>query len=239
MRRTLTTMVTLAACGLLAGGCLVKKRRAALVPHMVPSPRSGQPIYDGAGQLYMHYSAVSHLQNPREAPDANAGVYIPRHQIGAGARLRLAQNWDMGFIMEYGLRHGAFKVASDVPPGPDMDTIGAGLSFGYSIRATRRFRIGLAFDTLLYFIPKVEYIADAGCTEAGGWDCTVTDRGTEVEPVFSLSVIPSFRALPWLTIFAGITLRNHPTIQKEGWDSVITTDDATCWNSLFRGSIRR
>ncbi len=199
-------------------GCAVRTRRAALVPHMVPSPRSGQPIRGGLGQIYLHHSAVTSLRNPREAPEANAGVYIPRYQIGGGMRFRIGRDFDMGLVMEYGLRQGSIAVAEDVPPRPSRDTFGIGLSFAYSIRATRRFRIGLTFDPFLYFIPKVEYPATS-CNPPDWVGCVPSDKDTEVVPVLSFSVIPSVLVNRWLVLFGGITVRNHPTIEKEGWDT--------------------
>lgn len=198
-------------------GCMVEKNRAALVPHMVPSPRSGQPIHGGRGSLYLHHSAVTHMRNPHEARDSNSGVYIPRYQIGGGGRIRFGQNWDLGFIFEHGLRSGSIAVAPDVPPRPNQDVFGLGMSVGYSIPATPRFRVGLVLDTLLYAVPKVEYYASE-CNKDTNWEnCTPVNRETNVVPVFSLSVIPSVLVSRFLVLFGGITVRNHPTIEKEGW----------------------
>jgi hypothetical protein len=220
----LTAVVALGA-GVVLGagaGCAVRTRQAAVVPHMTPSPRSGQPVRGGLGEAFLHHSAVTHMRNPHEAPNANAGVYIPRYQIGAGARFRLGQNFDIGPVFEYGLRQGSFAVAEDVPPRPDKDTMGFGLSVAYSIHATSRFRIGIAVDTLLYFIPKVAYIDDTACSPPD-WNCQKVDDDVDVVPVLALSVMPSVLVTRWLVLFGGITLRNHPTIDKESWTT--TWDD--------------
>jgi hypothetical protein len=211
--------VALVALGaILTVGSSVQKRRAAVVPHMVPTPRSGQPIHDGRGQVYVENSIVTRAKNPTEAPDANAGLYIPRYQMGGGARLRLGQNWDLGVLFEYGFRRGAITVADDVPPGPDHGAFGAGLSVGYSIPATRFFRIGLVLDTMLYAVPYMEYLA-SNC--APPFDtCTGGEKNINIVPVFSLSVLPSFRVTRWLVLFAGVTLRNHPTIAKTSEETI-------------------
>jgi hypothetical protein len=215
--------LVLVAVGVVASvGSAVEKRRAAVVPHMVPTPRSGQNIYDGRGQVYIENSIVTRAQNPQEAPEANAGLYIPRYQMGGGLRLRMGENWDLGFLFEYGFREGAIAVAQDVPPGPDHGAVGAGISVGYSIRATQRFRIGIVLDTLLYAIPYVEYLASNCPTPS---ECTGGEKRSAWIPVASLSVLPSLRVTRWLAVFTGITLRNHPTIDKHSWETIGDDND--------------
>jgi len=220
--RVLLHLALVAVGALLSVGSAVEKRRAAVVPHMVSTPRSGQNIHDGRGQVFLENSVVTRVQNPKEAPDANAGLYIPRYQMGGGMRLRMGENWDLGFLFEYGFREGAVAVASDVPPGPDHGAFGGGISVGYSIRATPRFRIGIVLDTLLYAIPYVEYL-EVNCPTPS--ECTGGEKQTAWIPVLSLSVLPSFRVNRWLVLFTGITLRNHPTIDKHSWETVGDDND--------------
>jgi hypothetical protein len=220
--RVLLHLALVAVGALLSVGSAVQKRRAAVVPHMVPTPRSGQNIHDGRGQVYLENSVVTQVRNPKEAPNANAGLYIPRYQMGGGMRLRMGENWDLGFLFEYGFREGAIAVADDVPPGPDHGAFGGGISVGYSIRATRNFRIGIVLDTLLYAIPYVEYL-EVNCPTPS--ECTGGQKQTAWVPVLSLSVLPSFRVNRWLVLFTGITLRNHPTIDKLSWETVGDDND--------------
>src|SRR5262245_9700097 len=61
-------------------------RRSALVPHVAPPARTGQPV-EGQGQVAFSNTTVLVPVQPREALDANAGLHIARTNMSGGLRL--------------------------------------------------------------------------------------------------------------------------------------------------------
>ncbi len=193
--------------------CTESVRRAALVPNMQPIQRSGQPIGDTAVELGVGSPTLVSTAEPKEAKDANAGIVLPRWEVNGALRARLTHNLDIGLIFDQGMKSGARKVNEDMPFPDNGNVYGYGCSLFYSREVGDKLDLGLGLDVAFYSIPYVEYRT---CT---GEDCilgdyTIVFEDRDMVGVMALGVIPSYRVSEKLTLFAGATVRNHPTIEK-------------------------
>jgi len=207
MRALLASAPLLIACGTYDGN------RAALVPHATPRMGDGQPPA-ARGQLTLGASSVANLGEPR-AGDPDAGVEIAGTQLFGSLRGRLGDSLSLGVIYEHGLERGAEPIKSPQPPVDGGSIHGYGLSADLSIRTgDPRIRIGLGADAVLWSVPYVEYV-----TCPPGEPCfpySVGDRGRDAVETFAASLTPSCRATDVITVFAGLTLRQHPVIRQKG-----------------------
>jgi len=204
--------ILLAALLLSAGSGTRKVQRAALVPHQQPIQRSGQPIGDNRGELSFGTSTLSLITDPKEAPDANAGLFIPRYHLNGAARVRLTRRFDVGLLWDYGLDKGSKAIQEGQPPVEYGDVYGGGVSMMYSIPASDELSVGIGMDLLFYSIPYVEYSTCIDNCALDPFDIVTHDRNTI--PVVALGIMPSWRLSPEITAFGGITARNHPTIPR-------------------------
>lgn len=193
----------------LATGCVwptYEVRRSAFVPHLVPPARSGQPPA-GRVQLAGYDSTVIVPVDPVEAPNANSGLYVARHQIGGGARIRVGESsFDVGPEVEVGLPADAMRTSEDAPGQPEGATWGSGISMQYAIPLGDMMRLGIAGGFLLYTVPYREIATCiSGCSS--GYE----ESGRHFVPVYSLSLLPSVRVNRSLVAFGGVTFRNQPT----------------------------
>jgi hypothetical protein len=197
---------------LCAGSGTQKVQRAALVPHQQPNQRSGQPIGDNHQELAFGTSTLSVITDPKEAPDANAGLFIPRYHISGAARFRASRRLDVGLLWDYGLDKGSKAIQDGQPPVDNGDVFGGGLSMHYSAAAGDDVNIGIGIDMLLYSIPYVEYrtCIDPPCIPE--FDSVTRERDTI--PVVAVGLTPSWKLSPQIAAFGGVTARNHPTIPR-------------------------
>ena len=212
-----------AAVLLCAGSGTQKVQRAGLVPHQQPNQRSGQPIGDNHQELAFGTSTLSVITDPEEAPDANAGLYIPRVHVNGAARFRAARNLDFGVLWDHGLDRGSKAIQSGQPEVDNGDVFGGGLTMHYSAAAGDDVNIGIGIDMMLYSIPYVEYTSciDPPCFPE--FDSVERDRDTT--PVVAVGLTPSWKLSPEIAAFGGITARNHPTIPRVSIETPGLGDD--------------
>lgn len=197
-------LIGLSACG------TYSVRKSALAPHLAPPMRSGHGTGQGT-EVSFGSTTVAAAVAPEEGPGANAGLHIPRAELGGALRGALSPNFDFGFLWDYGARRGATKTAEDEPSPQNGSVWGGGISMFYSAPTPHpAFRLGLGLDLLRYSVPYVEYRT---CVEDCVEPYTDVDHDREGVNVYSLSVIPSWR-VGGLTLFGGGTLRNHPMVDK-------------------------
>ncbi len=198
-------------------------RKSALTPHIAPPMRSGFGLADAAAEASFGASTLATTNPPEEGPDANAGIHIPRLELGGALRGRLTDSLDLGFVWDQGLRQGAYKTSPDQPSPGGGSVYGGGASLFASIpTAEPSFRVGVGVDLMIYSIPFVEYRT---CVEnCGGKPYSTVDHDREEIGVYGLSLIPSWRS-GRLTLFAGGTVRNHPTVAKGEIEGDIELDD--------------
>ena len=207
--RYFVSLVFLVGCG------TYNYNRAALVPRATPRMTTGQPI-DGQAQLAVGASSVAHLGKPGVG-DPNAGVEIPGTQLHGDLRARIGESVSFGILYENGLDQGAKPLKSTQPPVEGGNVAGYGLAMDVSIPTSDpRFRVGLGVDAIVWSVPYVEYF-----TCAAGEDCfpySVQESGRDLVETFAASLTPSFKATPEVTVFGGVTARQHPTIQQKGME---------------------
>jgi len=215
--------INLAFVTLVFTGCArYSVRRAALVPQPTPVFRSGQPM-DRIAELGVGVGTLARAQEPQEG-SAEDGLQIPRVQVGGNLRFRLTPNFDMGLIVERASQAGATALADDQPT-PEGDASGHGISVQYSLETDDipGLRIAVAADLLLYSIPNVEYRTCFENCDAVGTYTSVEYKRTVV-PVHALALTPSWQHQDW-TLYGGMTLRNHPTIERGGIEGPYDSDD--------------
>jgi hypothetical protein len=214
-----------------AGGCSVYSvRRSALAPHISPPMRSGQGLGDAAGEVSLGAAALASPIAPTEAEGANAGLYIPRVELTGALRARVSRHVDLGFLWDHGFRGGAHATSEDQPSPENGSVYGGGLSMMAAIPAADRFTIGVSADFLLYSVPYVEY---STCVEnCGGEPYTLVDHDRDSIPVYSFALIPSYRVSDRVALFGGITMRNHPTIEKGDVEVGVDLDDEVTPGSM-------
>ena len=213
MRFALPALLLVCACG------QYNYNRAALVPHATPRMTSGQPLA-GRGQLTLGASSVAHLGDPKVGDDPNAGVEIPGTQLFGALKGRIGEHVSFGMLYENGLDRGAKKINASQPDVNEGNVHGYGLSLDISIPTGEpRWRVAVGFDAMLWSVPYVSYE-----TFTDG-NFTIQDRGTDSVDTFAASLTPSFKLDEDITLFGGLTVRNHPTIQQKGTNMGTVLDD--------------
>jgi hypothetical protein len=195
-----------AACG------TYNANRAALVPRATPRMTTGQPL-EGLAQLNVGASSVTSLGAPGVG-DPNAGVEIPSTQLHGDLRARIGDSVSIGFMYENGLDKGAEQLKTTQPPVDGGNVQGYGLTMDMSIpTGDPRFRIGIGIDAMIWSVPYVEYL-----TCAAGETCfpfLIMDTGKDLVETFAGSITPSFKPSEDVSVFGGLTVRQHPTIDQK------------------------
>jgi hypothetical protein len=210
--------------------------RAALVPRATPIPGDGQPMTT-PGELSLGASNVAELVKPGVG-DPNAGVAVPGTQLRGALALRATDNLSLAAIYEHGLASTAHAVTSSQPSIDNGPVVGYGLGWTYSIRTgTPGFRVAIANEIVFWSTPWVQY---STCVDmcVGTPGSTVVDRGSSIVPAFVLGVTPSYRT-GRVTIFGGLTLRNHPTIVEKVDTNYVDDPDVSTgpWNLIAHAGV--
>jgi len=215
MRTTVSFCAVIAA---LAAGCgTFRVNRAATVPHAAPTLHSGHPL-DGTAELGFGASSLADLGEPKVG-DPEAAVEIPATQIHGDARLRLSDSLALGLLFEDGLESTVSRPKGNLqPPVENGNVIGYGATADVSIALPDpRWRVGIGFDLMIWQVPYVEYqTCVENCVPIGGW--TMIEHGTDNTETFGVSVTPSYRTGA-LTVFGGLSARQHPTIIQKGTET--------------------
>jgi hypothetical protein len=205
------------ACSIFTAACSqYSVRRAALVPNLAPTPRTGQPL-DGQAELHLGTAHAVSIADP--STSENVGVHVPRIDLNGAVRLRIGADTDIGFVYDEGFEAGSISVRPDQPT-PSGNVRGGGVSVHTSFPIAPEWRLAFAADVLLYSIPYVEYRTCTNCMEA--WT-DISERRVATL-VASLGVIGSWRRGPW-TVFGGLTMRNHPTTRLSSVEIFASSDE--------------
>jgi len=191
-----------------------KKQRAGLVPHMQPNQRSGRAIGENHSELALGTSTLSLLADPKKVEDANAGLYIPRVELSGGVRFRMNKQFDLGVLFDYGLDKGSKAIQKGQPEVDNGDVIGGGLTTQYVLQTGNPdLTVGFGLDVLLYSVPYVEYTdCFEFCVEGDPFEGVERDR--EKVWVGAFGITPAWRLNDNISVFGGITMRNHPTVKR-------------------------
>jgi hypothetical protein len=198
----------------LAAGCVPEPiyavRRTAVVPHPAPPARSGQPL-DRALRLSGHHSTVLVAVEPAERPSANSGLYVSRHNAGAGASFRLGPSLDAGLRLERSLERGAMATGANAEaPGGGATTGSINAMFASALDDGFRVAVGVELGVVVARVREEGRCIESCEPSAPAY--VVDKRGAA--GVASAALIPSYRAGDWVW-FASGTVRNHPTNTAE------------------------
>ncbi len=207
--------VVLVVALLLCAGSAAKQpvyvvQRSALVPHVAPPSRTGRPP-DGVADLVAQDATFLVPIPPSANAGANAGLYVARTTVTVAIRVRVGENWDLGPRFEYAFTTGQMPVGAYHPVAPSWHTgaFGFGAGVGYSAPLYGDgVRLGVALDVMNYVIPyHEEGTCVANCEGVVG---TYVADGSHNVPVASFGIYPSW-STHGVTLFGGVTLRNHPS----------------------------
>ncbi|HET9483699.1 MAG TPA: hypothetical protein VFO79_07070 [Xanthomonadales bacterium] len=168
---------------------------------------TGQPL-EARGLLTLGASSIAHLGDPEPGVD-NQGVELPGTQVFGAVKARIGDYASFGFMYENGFDQGAKKLNSSQPDVDNGNVQGYGFSLDFSIPIDEKWRVGVGVDAMLWSCPYVSYQ-----TTTDG-NITVRDEGTDTVDQFSASLTPSFKVDTDVTLFGGITVRQHPTIEQK------------------------
>ena len=219
MRIPLSLILVFAGAATAASSCTTSVRRAALVPHQQPIGHSG--ARPESAEISLGTPNLVSSGEPRTAANENAGIVIPRWQGQGGLRVPVGEAMTVGFHAEYGLDEGSIALSDD-QPDPEGDVMGAAMSIFYTAKLSPKLDVGIGGQLWVYSIPYVEY---STCVDCPGGSFTQVDHSREMIPVVSLGVIPTYKVAPAVSVFGGLTIRNHPTIEKSDIEIGIDIDE--------------
>jgi hypothetical protein len=181
-------------------------RRAAQVPHQQPIAHSGAKIQ--STEISVGTPVIASSSQPRLADGENAGIVIPRFLGQARLRLPIWSSTSIGFHFERGLDKGATALSAN-QPAPGGGITGFAASLFRTENVSPKFDIGFGGQLWYYYLPVAEYDTCVGCS-----DFIFVKRHRNGIAVLSLGVLPTYEVTPGVSLFAGLTLRNHPTVEK-------------------------
>ena len=212
MRVALGLLLFSAACG------HYTYNRAALVPRATPRMTTGAPM-DGRGQLSVGASSVAHLGDPEIGDDANAGIEIPGTQLFGALKGRIGDMFSLGIFYESGLDAGAKKLHSSQPDVDNGNVNGYGMSLDISIPVDEKWHLGFGVDAMFWSCPYTSYE-----TFTDG-HITIHESGRDDVDSLAASVTPSYKLDKDITLFGGLTVRQHPTLDQKGQADGTFLDD--------------
>lgn len=205
------------AWGLVAlGGCAYDVQQSSLVPAAVPPPPT---THEGRADVYAGHGTVVFLSRPELAPNSEAGLWIPRHQVDGQAGFRLHRRGRFRLHYRESIWRGAMKAAPTTLPNPRRDAHVMGT--GYAFRAGgfgEPWMIDFGFDLAVAVIPSwIHAEPTTHCTV----DCVPrTEVQIDAVPVFGTWVSWRQQVSPVVALRLGMTLQTHPTNQQSfGSDS--------------------
>ncbi len=216
-----TTRLFLVAGLATAGGCNVNRvNRAALVPHMTPTLRSGAPMETPA-ELAIGASSLAHTT--LGASDDTAAVEIPGTQAEGAMRLRVGQHVALGLIYAEGFDAGAKQIKETQAPVDSGNTRGYGFTLtGMIPTSNPRWHVGVNSELVFWSVPYVEY---STCVmNCGGSNWTFVEEGRASVSQLAIGVVPTYTTGTW-NLWGGLTLRNHPTIEQKGTEVGVDLGD--------------
>ena len=196
-------LAALAACN------VNRVNRAALVPHMTPTLRSGAPM-ETPGEIAIGASSLAH--STLGSSDDTAAVEVPGTQAEGNMRLRVGQHVALGLIYAEGFDAGAKKIKDAQPDVDGGNVRGWGFTLAGSIpTGSPQWTVGINSELLFWSVPWIEY---STCVmNCGGFQWTVMTEDRATISQLAVGVVPTYRAGK-MNVWGGLTFRNHPTIEQ-------------------------
>lgn len=157
-----------------------------------------------------------------EAGDQMKALEVPTYQLRGELRIRLFERGEVAFLHERALG----KPTKIDPTQADVDSgqpWSAGMAVRYSIAPHGQpWSVGLGVELMRWSIPYIEYRT---CVEnCEGVDDFQEDHGQTGEMTFGVGITPAYR-VGRFTIFGGVHMRNHPTINRKGTEYTEYNDE--------------
>jgi hypothetical protein len=205
----------------LGAACNVNRvNRAALVPHMTPTLRSGAPM-DTPAEAQLGASSLSH--STLGSSDDTAAVEVPGTQVEGAMRLRVGKRAAIGFIYAEGFDANAKPIDDTQPPVEAGNTRGYGVTIsGFIPTGDERWSVGVNAELLSWSVPYVEY--ETCVQNCGGVNWTFREEGRAAVAQAALGIIPTY-STGKVNVWGGVTLRNHPTIEQKGTEIGVDFED--------------
>jgi hypothetical protein len=204
MGRLVLILPTLAACSTYA------QHRAALVPHATPIPIDGQPM-QAPRELTIGADNLVDITAPKVGDDTQGDV-VPAQQLRGQLGFRLGRDASMSFIYQHAIAQNATVVSPTSPQITQATLAGAGAQLAYSIpTGTPGLRVGIAAELVIWHVPWVEFTECVENCSVPGYNYSNT--GADDEPTLGFALVPSYKTGS-LTLFGGVTIRNHPTVTQ-------------------------
>lgn len=210
----LAALATLAACN------VNRVNRAALVPHMTPTLRSGAPM-ETPGEISLGASSLAHTK--LDSSDDTAAVEVPGTQAEGNMRLRVGQHVALGLLYAEGFDATAKKIKDTQPDVDGGNVRGWGFTLAGMIPTSNPdFTVGVNSELLFWSVPWIEY---STCVDnCGGvpWTVVTEDRASISQ--LAIGVVPTWRSGN-MSFWGGVTFRNHPTIEQKGTEVGVDIGD--------------
>lgn len=219
-------LVGLIALLVLAVGCVpgppppvYAVQRSALVAHPSPPVWSGTPLR-GRVQFQASHSTIVVPVEAEETDGANAGLFVARTNVRGALRIRSGDNLILKLMGEISPHKKAMQIAEESlgTPKGTVASFGAGLE--YSVPLSGPWRLGLAGDLSVSSSPFRE---QGRCIENCLGAPDYYEEGEHSIPIYSASLVPSYN-FGKVVLFAGLTMRNHPTNTRKN-RQIAGTDD--------------
>lgn len=210
----LAGLATVAACN------VNRVNRAALVPHMTPTLKSGAPM-ETPGEFSIGASSLAHTT--LGSTDDTAAVEVPGTQARGDMRLRVGQHVALGLLYEEGFDAGAKKSKEAQPDVDAGNTRGFGFSLAGAIPTSNpRVSVGINTELVFWSVPWIEY---STCVQnCGGFQWTVMTEDRASVSQIALGIVPTY-STGKMNVWGGVTFRNHPTIEQKGTEVGVDISD--------------
>ena len=223
--QALPAVLVASLLGASMAGCITYEvYRGARVPRPLPAPTGSQGMTGGI-EAGLSAGGFAEASAPAQG-ETDAGLYLPRVQGRADLRFQPVAGLSLGLLHERGFAAGSRALVKGTPE-PDGDATGYGFSIGYSTPAgSGRWRAGVGIDAMLYQIPYIEYRIQID--GVGNEQYIEEQQGVSAQGVLALHMTSSYAMSERLAFTGGVTVRNHPTIERtgielgpgQGWDDV-------------------
>ncbi len=204
-----------------ASACNVNRvNRAALVPHMTPTLRSGAPMETPA-EISIGASSLAH--STLGSTDDEAAVEVPGTQAEGAMRVRVGQKVALGLIYAEGFDAGAKPIDDTQPPVESGNTRGYGFTLtGMIPTGNPKWHVGIDSELIFWSVPYVEY--ETCVQNCGGVNWTFMEEGRASVSQLAVGVIPTYSTGKF-NAWGGLTFRNHPTIKQKGTEIGVDFED--------------
>lgn len=218
---TSTRWFLLAGLAVVAACNVNRVNRAALVPHMTPTLRSGAPM-ETPGEISIGASSLAH--STLGSSDDGAAVEVPGTQAEGNVRVRVNQRVALGLLYAEGFDASAKKTKEMQPDVDGGNVRGYGFTLAGAIpTGSPQWTVGLNSELLFWSVPWIEYSTCVMNCGGSQWTIVREDRATISQ--LALGVVPTYTSGK-MTFWGGLTFRNHPTIEQKGTEvGVDVTDD--------------